>query len=143
MNARGMNLVVLAATVAVLSSCRDPLRTYQDEVAGLAAGESLHSARPLDLQSSATGILDEDEEPSLEERPDPFSGVERLEVSIEQCRAWTLTNNLDLKVSMIDPQIATTFVSEEQAQFEALLSGRASVSEAKPVQAEVFRDQFV
>jgi len=42
-----------------------------------------------------------------------------LELSLEQCRALALKNNLDLKVQLISPAIAAERVSEEEAQFEA------------------------
>ncbi|MBN1392572.1 MAG: TolC family protein [Sedimentisphaerales bacterium] len=40
-------------------------------------------------------------------------------LSIEQCRAMTLSNNLDLKVQLISPAIAAQRVSEEEAKFES------------------------
>jgi outer membrane protein TolC len=40
-------------------------------------------------------------------------------LSIEQCRAMTLKNNLDLKVQLIEPTIAAKQVSEEEAKFES------------------------
>ncbi len=45
--------------------------------------------------------------------------VGRVELSIEQCRAMTLTNNLDLKVQLIEPTIAAQQVGEEEARFES------------------------
>jgi len=42
-----------------------------------------------------------------------------LELTLEQCRALTLENNLDLKVQLISPAIAAERVSEEEARFEA------------------------
>jgi outer membrane protein len=41
-----------------------------------------------------------------------------LELTLEQCRALTLENNLDLKVQLINPAIAAEKVSEQEAQFE-------------------------
>ena len=43
-----------------------------------------------------------------------------LEMTIEQCRAITLENNLDLKVQLINPTIASEGVNQEEARFEAL-----------------------
>ncbi|MFA5252279.1 MAG: TolC family protein, partial [Phycisphaerae bacterium] len=40
-------------------------------------------------------------------------------LSLEQCRAMTLTNNLDLKVQLIAPAIAAQQVNAEEAKFEA------------------------
>jgi outer membrane protein TolC len=42
-----------------------------------------------------------------------------ITLSIEQCRAMTLKNNLDLKVQLIEPTIAAKQVSEEEAKFES------------------------
>jgi len=42
-----------------------------------------------------------------------------LELTLEQCRALALSNNLGLKVQLINPAIAAKRVSEEEAKFEA------------------------
>ena len=42
-----------------------------------------------------------------------------LELTLEQCRALVLENNLDLKVQLISPAISAERVSEEEARFEA------------------------
>ncbi|MGA2322883.1 MAG: TolC family protein [Sedimentisphaerales bacterium] len=42
-----------------------------------------------------------------------------ITLSIEQCRAMTLKNNLDLKVQLIEPTIAAKQVSAEEAKFES------------------------
>ncbi|MHC4537248.1 MAG: TolC family protein, partial [Planctomycetota bacterium] len=44
---------------------------------------------------------------------------EELELNLEQCRALTLENNLDLKVQLISPAIAAERVSEAESVFEA------------------------
>jgi len=44
---------------------------------------------------------------------------EEVNLTLEQCRALALENNLDLKVQLIAPAIAAKRVSEEEAQFEA------------------------
>ncbi len=62
----------------------------------------------------------------LEEKKDPNEGAEvnkptqgEIKLSIEQCRAMTLKNNLDLKVQLIEPAIAAKQVSAEEAKFES------------------------
>jgi outer membrane protein len=42
-----------------------------------------------------------------------------VELTLEECRALTLENNLDLKVQLINPSIAAEKVSQQEAQFEA------------------------
>jgi outer membrane protein len=61
----------------------------------------------------------------LEKKADSNEGVEirkaaeaQTSLSIEQCRAMTLKNNLDLKVQLIEPSIAAKQLSAEEAKFE-------------------------
>lgn len=53
--------------------------------------------------------------------PQRLDEPEQLEISIEEVRAWTLRNNLDLQVAMYDPALAGESVSEEEARFEATI----------------------
>jgi outer membrane protein TolC len=62
----------------------------------------------------------------LEQKNEPNERVEvnkpaqgEIKLSIEQCRAMTLKNNLDLKVQLIEPTLAAKQVSAEEAKFES------------------------
>lgn len=50
-----------------------------------------------------------------------FDGLERAELTLEECRASALQRNLDLQVALVDPEIARTSVDEEEAAWESLL----------------------
>ncbi|MHC4218083.1 MAG: TolC family protein [Planctomycetota bacterium] len=139
---RWIKHAALAATLLAVPACKSPFRTYDDEFGRVADEEALHTAIVLPLTEKAGEAERQSEEPPRE-RPDIFAEVEQLEVSIEQCRAWTLKNNLDLQVALIAPEIAGTFISEEDARFESLFRATASVADGSPGLAEVFRDQFV
>ncbi len=132
-----------ALVALTLSACRNPLKTYDDELGRRVDAASLRSADNLPLTDHA--VLDEKRYPEeqLQERPDLYVGAATRDVSIEQCRVWTLENNLDLKVAMIAPEISVTAVSEEEARFESAFFARMRLSDAEPGQIEVFRDQFV
>jgi outer membrane protein TolC len=52
-------------------------------------------------------------------------------LSIEQCRAMTLMNNLDLKVQLISPAIASQRVSEEEAKFESSFFSNISYKDVR------------
>jgi outer membrane protein len=73
--------------------------------------EKLRQVETLELQQ-ADG--QQDIRPDVNEPP-----PEELELTLEQCRALTLENNLDLKVQLISPAISAERVSEEEARFEA------------------------
>ncbi|UCG58993.1 MAG: TolC family protein, partial [Phycisphaerales bacterium] len=54
---------------------------------------------------------------------------DQLELTLEQCRAMALQNNLELKVQLISPAIAAESVSIEEARFETAF--RSNVSYVK------------
>ncbi len=54
-----------------------------------------------------------------------------IKLNIEQCRAMTLVNNLDLKVQLIAPAIAAQRVSEEEAKFESSFFSNLSYSDVQ------------
>ena len=68
-----------------------------------------------------------DLEEVTEEKPDTAVVVEpevsELQLSLEECRALTLENNLDLQVQLISPSIAREVISQEEAKFEAAFTG--------------------
>jgi outer membrane protein len=58
-----------------------------------------------------------------------LEGLSKVELTLEECRAAALANNLDLKVALIDPTVAASRVSEEEARFEAAFTLRAGWSQ--------------
>jgi len=71
--------------------------------------------RQIDTLELAEAKAEEKSSPSDANEIPP----ENLELSLEQCRALVLENNLDLKVELISPAISAERVSEEEARFEA------------------------
>lgn len=53
---------------------------------------------------------------------------ESRQLSIAEARAMALSNNLDLKIALIEPGIAATVVSEERAKFDDLIFANAKYS---------------
>lgn len=82
--------------------------------------EDLHRIEPLELEKTK-------EEETLQVESGAPAPAE-LELSLEECRAMVLANNLDLKVQLIEPAIAAENVSEAEAQFEATFTANATYS---------------
>jgi len=78
------------------------------------APEKLRQVETLELKEAK---VEESARPDVNEAP-----PKELKLNLEQCRALTLENNLDLKVQLISPAIAAERVDEEQAAFEAAFS---------------------
>ncbi len=51
-----------------------------------------------------------------------------ITLTIEQCRQWALANNLELRVELFNPTLSKQAISEEEARYEAVFTGRAGYS---------------
>ncbi len=65
------------------------------------------------------------------------SALKEITLSLEECRAYTLENNLDLRVQLINPSIAKEAVNQEEAKFEAIYSGRIEYNNTDTPQASL------
>jgi outer membrane protein TolC len=94
------------------------------------APEKLRQVETLELQEAK---VEESARPDVNESP-----PEELDLTLEQCRALTLENNLDLKVQLISPAIAAERVDEEQAAFESAFSTNLIYSKTDtPISSEL------
>jgi outer membrane protein len=60
------------------------------------------------------------QKPTAKLRPEANEpGPKQIPISLQEVRALTLANNLDVKAQLISPSIAAQSVSEEEARFEA------------------------
>jgi outer membrane protein len=83
--------------------------------------KQLHQIEPLVLEEAPK---EEDQAKPKIEEPAPA----KLKISLEQCRAWVLENNLDLKAQLIAPSIASEGINQEEAKFESTFSAYAAYS---------------
>ncbi|MDQ7013093.1 MAG: TolC family protein [Planctomycetota bacterium] len=58
-----------------------------------------------------------------------FEGVERVELSIAECRAAALEHNLDLQVALLSPALAAERIAEEEGRFDSVFTLNAQWSE--------------
>ncbi|OHB78368.1 MAG: hypothetical protein A2Z25_11270, partial [Planctomycetes bacterium RBG_16_55_9] len=125
---RGMNrlssivlssIVLLSSVLCLFAGCK-PF-SQRDPYALKIAPDRLRKIETLNLKEA------EVQEPA---RPDVNDVNEappkELELSLEQCRAMTLENNLEMKVQLVSPAIAAERVSQEEAQFEAAFTSNLS-----------------
>jgi outer membrane protein TolC len=86
------------------------------------APEKLHTIQTFDLAAVAT--TQASTEPTT--RPAPTTQEVLVPLSIEQVRQMALENNLDLKVTLIDPTVTREQLGIEQAKFEWMFTTNAS-----------------
>jgi outer membrane protein TolC len=73
---------------------------------------------PLATQPSTTALT----------RPTSRPAPQEYKLAIEDVRRLALKNNLDLRVELVNPSIARTSLTEEQARFEALFTSNVNFS---------------
>ena len=81
------------------------------------------------LREINTLILPEAPEEDIETEVNEPAPAE-LELLLEECRALTLENNLDLKVQLINPVISAENINQQEAQFESVFNVNASFSKS-------------
>jgi len=115
-----------AVALSIPACTPSPFATEASDYGPRASAERLRMVGSLRLEDMAKPRPEPGAPAAVitEPPPDPFTGLERVEVSIEQARAWTLANNLDLQVSLIDPTIAREGLSGEEAKYEWVLGTR-------------------
>lgn len=116
-------IFVIAAFGIVLSAgCIHP-KGNDDYYDYIASPETLRQIEPIELKEA-----EEEDKVYTPDREEPEPA--ELEISLEECRALALENNLDLKVQLINPAIAAESVTEAEAsKYEAVFSVNAIYQE--------------
>ncbi len=107
----------LLPAIAVLSGCaQSPFRLYDSDY-----GQPIPRARILEVEpvSLVQRQADINERPVA---PDPIPVSDRVELGLAQARAFTLENNLDLRVALINPAAASQDLREQEAAWDAIFS---------------------
>jgi outer membrane protein len=81
--------------------------------------EQLRKIEPMRLEPAKDDEADDADGQTDAIEPPPAE----MELTIEDCRMMVMANNLDLQVELLNPTIARQSITEEQARFEALLTG--------------------
>ena len=110
---RSSVLSLLLSVFGLLAGCEQVFDDHKSDRVSFAPErfrtvETLDLTRAKDQKNDRTDVNDANAVPAKE-----------VALTLEQCRAMTLENNLDLKVQLISPAIAAEKVSEQEAQFEA------------------------
>ena len=103
-------VVVSWLPVALLAGCQHRVPDYDLARAAVAA-QTVKDIEPLTLKE----VEPNDVTAGEPNEPPP----EKLELSLEQCRAMALENNLEIKATLINPTIATERLNAEEAKFES------------------------
>ena len=121
--------MVAALASLVVAGCSAPTLKEDPKIKALSTRlNSIDTIRPADLSDSLPISVEQATREMTEEITEPNDLVPVIELTLEQVRAATLANNLDLKIDLIDPAIAQRTVDIERAKFEAAFYGSATYS---------------
>jgi outer membrane protein len=131
---RVMTGFFLGILFLILPGC-DELEPQQSFYKMTVDPETLHSVDNLTLTEKPQQP-DTNEPPYLIDVNRPQTNDVNL--TLEQCRAYTLADNLNLKVQLIEPAIAAQRINEEEAKFEAALYSNVNFAKTDmPVSSEL------
>lgn len=117
-------LTLLIAAGSAIPACSNPFGPDPSDYGPKAPAERLRTVAALRLDDyRRPGGSDLSAAPA-EPPADPYAGMERYALTIEEARVWTLSNNLDLQVSLVEPTIQREALSAEEARFESLFTTR-------------------
>ena len=117
--------VPLAFIALLAGGCQSPFHTYDSDYGKLTPVERLRTIEPSGIESMGTPMEAPKTPAEMAEGArrvrSRFEGLAEAQITLEECRASALERNLDLQVVLVDPEIAATVVSEEEAAWESVL----------------------
>ncbi|MFG0256879.1 MAG: TolC family protein [Phycisphaerales bacterium JB043] len=128
MNKTQLGAATLALPLTIIGCAANPFVTLPDDYGRRVESSHVREVQRLDLVQDQEAMDDDTDVLAEEtlERTELLLEGDAYSLSIEQARALTLQNNLDLRVSLISPTIAQTSVTEAEAAFEAVLTANLS-----------------
>jgi outer membrane protein len=119
--------IIIVMALLVLVGCPAPTLKEDPKIKALTNKlDTIDTIRPTDLSESPPVTVEQATKKAAEEISEPNESIPVVELTLEQVRAATLVNNLDLKIDLIDPAIAQRTVDVERAKFEAVFFGSAT-----------------
>lgn len=121
--------LVIALVSLVVAGCSAPILKEVPKIKALTTGlNTIDTVQPADLSDSPPISVEQATKEVTEQITEPNESIPVIELTLEQVRAATLANNLNLKIELINPAIAQRALDAERARFEAAFSGSASYS---------------
>jgi outer membrane protein len=114
-------LTAIAGVAMMLTGCE----SYSDE-----KSYDIHATRERlrQIQTLDTDVMKPSQEKKDALPVEANEPASQMKVTLEDCRAIALQNNLEIKTQLISPAIAAKLVSQEEAKFEAVFFSNASLT---------------
>ncbi len=123
--------IIATAIVGPLGGCAAWEGALDDKLERSVSAR-LRDIRPVDLRSLATrppSTVDEKIDLFTQRRPNDTSPPPAsLSLGVSDARLASIQNNLTLQAAFVDPKLAKTYITEEKAKFDALISVNLDLS---------------
>jgi outer membrane protein len=118
--------ITLLITTAALAGCQgNPFAAAERDYGRITPVERLRTIQPSGIEAMGRPepmpVTGEEMMEGANRVRARFEGLATAELTLEECRAAALERNLDLQVILVNPEIAATSVSEEEAAWETIL----------------------
>jgi len=111
----------------MLAGCAVPTLKEDPKIQALTSGlDTIDTIQVTDLSDSPPVSVEQATAEVTEQITEPNESIPVIELTLEQVRAATLANNLELKIDLISPAVAQRNVDIERARFEAAFFGSAA-----------------
>jgi len=107
---QNINQMVIAALISLfVVGCGTPTLREDPKITALTAGlDTIDTFQPVDLSDSPPVSVEQATAEVTEQIAEPNESIPLIELTLEEVRAATLANNLDLKIELIDPATSET-----------------------------------
>ncbi len=127
---RSLSIAGAMLAASGLAGCANPLWRDESDLGHRVPVERLRRIDTLSIDqyarpASGAGSVEQQQQAIIAERQ-RFAGLAKADLTLDDARASALANNLDLKVQLVNPEIAQESVNIEQSRFEALFTTRAN-----------------
>jgi len=122
-------LLACGAAIGVFGGCANPLGSIDTDYGRKASPERLRAIERFNSDRAVVAPMPRDQRSLVAATRRRFEGLEEVSLTLEQVRAATLSNNLELRVALIDPVVSAERITEEEARFEAVFRPRAGYRE--------------
>jgi outer membrane protein TolC len=123
--------LLAAATTLALLGCADhnPFQLHANDHAKKIPAQRLRELAATDFGNYRKPPQPAPSNSDANDARSRFEKLENIDLTLEQCRQSALEHNLDLKVALLDPTIATERISQEEARFESAFTFRSGWNE--------------
>ncbi|MCH7961699.1 MAG: TolC family protein [Planctomycetes bacterium] len=137
LQARVVGLSTVLFGLGMMQGCSSPFAPVSADFAPPISLERFRAIDPIQFKVAPPEQAQQD--PALIAR-DRFEGLSQIELSLQDCRASALANNLDLKVTLVNPAIANESLSVQEAAFESAFTTNAIWSQTDTPTASTLTD---